>query len=190
MLVATFFMSTVNSQSHLIFNVKMMTSIAMPFSLTLTVPDFGIMNDKNDFQLVRLFVTTIREFFASTSLHGFKYLIQPGRSTFEKCAWGRFFFEKKKQQKSINHFFFVFSRLIWYGIQLCALASAAYIFLYAFDGFVAKPTFTSLDSLNYPIWEIPYPAVAICSVNLISKRAAMDYAMDLYAYINFFAFQF
>lgn len=38
----------------------------------------------NDFQLAKLFVTTIREFFESTSLHGFKYLVQRGRSVYEK----------------------------------------------------------------------------------------------------------
>lgn len=59
------------------------------------------------------------------------------------------------------------------------MAGAGYIFLYAFDGFVAKPTFTSLESVNYPIREIYFPAVAVCSVNKISKKAAMDYAIEL-----------
>lgn len=70
-------------------------------------------------------------------------------------------------------------RLLWYAIQICALASAGYIFLYAFDGFVAKPTFTSLESVNYPIREIDFPAVAVCPVNKISKKAALNYAIEL-----------
>lgn len=64
-------------------------------------------------------------------------------------------------------------------IQLCALASAGYIFVFALDGFVSKPTFTSLDNIKHPISAIPFPAVAICSVNKISRKAAMDYAFEL-----------
>lgn len=41
-------------------------------------------NESNDYQLARLFVATIREFFESTSLHGFKYLVQRDRSVYEK----------------------------------------------------------------------------------------------------------
>lgn len=41
-------------------------------------------NNLRDFFIARLFVVTIRDFFDSTSLHGFKYLIKKGLSTFEK----------------------------------------------------------------------------------------------------------
>lgn len=64
-------------------------------------------------------------------------------------------------------------------VQLCALAGAGYILFFALDGFVSKPTFTSLETLDHPTWEIPFPAVAICSVNKISRRAAMEYAFEL-----------
>lgn len=70
-------------------------------------------------------------------------------------------------------------RLLWYAIQLCAIFGAGYIFLHTFDGFVSKPTFTSLEKVDYPIHEIDFPAVAVCPVNKISKRAAMNYAIEL-----------
>lgn len=41
-------------------------------------------NEPHDYQLAKLFVATIREFFESTSLHGFKYLVQRDRSVYEK----------------------------------------------------------------------------------------------------------
>lgn len=59
------------------------------------------------------------------------------------------------------------------------MVCAGYIFLYAFDGFAAKPTFTSLESVNYPVHDIEFPAVAICSVNKISRKAALAYATEL-----------
>lgn len=71
---------------------------------------------------------------------------------------------------------FDLDRLYWYVIQLSGLAAAVYIFIYAMDTFAAKPTVTSLESVNYPIHEVPFPSVAICPVNKISKTAAMNYA--------------
>lgn len=59
------------------------------------------------------------------------------------------------------------------------MAGAGYILFFALDGFVSKPTFTSLESVDHPIWEIPFPATAVCSVNKISKKAAMNYAIEL-----------
>lgn len=41
-------------------------------------------NNLKDFFIARLFVVTIRDFFDGTSLHGFKYLIKKGLTTFEK----------------------------------------------------------------------------------------------------------
>lgn len=70
-------------------------------------------------------------------------------------------------------------RLFWYGIQLCALAASGYIFVYAFDVFSAKPTFTTLESVNYPVSELDFPAIAVCPVNKISKKAALEYAIEL-----------
>lgn len=127
---------------------------------------------ENDYKLAKLFVMTIRQFFESTTLHGFKYLVQSGRSPFEKWA---FLHLKQEELKII----FIFFRLLWYFIQICALVATVYIFLKAFDDFAAKPTFTSLESMNHPVWEVSFPAVAVCSVNKISKKAAMQYAIEL-----------
>lgn len=48
------------------------------------------LNSSKDFQTAKLFVVTIRQFFASTSLHGFKYLIKQGISAFEKYGEKKF----------------------------------------------------------------------------------------------------
>lgn len=54
------------------------------WAMDVKMEETAIENVSNDFQLAKLFVTTIREFFESTSLHGFKYLVQRGRSVYEK----------------------------------------------------------------------------------------------------------
>lgn len=62
---------------------------------------------------------------------------------------------------------------------MCALIACGYIFLYALDGFVSKPTYTSLLNDQHPVWDIQFPAVAVCPVNKISKKGAWQYALEL-----------
>lgn len=40
----------------------------------------------NDYVVARVAIKTIRQFFTDTSLHGLKYLVQKGRSLFEKSV--------------------------------------------------------------------------------------------------------
>lgn len=83
----------------------------------------------------------------------------------------------------------MFDRLLWYLIQLCAVTAAVYIFLHAWQNFTAKPTFTTLQSVKHPIWEVPFPAVSICSVNKISRKAAWEYAEELFVlHLSFLLF--
>lgn len=138
------------------------------------------LHSPKDFLIAKLFVLTIRQFFDSTSLHGFKYLIKHGLSTFEKYN-GKVFYSCCCFSFALifTEFITPFSRLFWYVVQLCAIGAAGYIFFFALDGFVSKPTFTSLESVDHPIWEIPFPAVSVCSVNKISRKAAYEYAVTL-----------
>lgn len=77
------------------------------------------------------------------------------------------------------HLFSFCDRILWYFALSIAMASTVYIFLTALDGFSSKPAFTSLKSVKHPIGEVPFPAVAICGVNKISKRGARKYAQYL-----------
>lgn len=79
-------------------------------------------------------------------------------------------------RNSATFCYFLCTRLLWYFALSIALVLAVYIFLTALDEFSSKPAFTALKSVKHPIWKVPFPAVAICSVNKISKRGARDYA--------------
>lgn len=37
-----------------------------------------------DYKLAQLFILTIKQFFENTTMHGFKYLVQPGLTALEK----------------------------------------------------------------------------------------------------------
>lgn len=68
---------------------------------------------------------------------------------------------------------------MWSCIQLTALSGAFYIVLVSWFEFTDNPTFTSLANQQYPIWNIPFPAVSICSMNKISYNAIDEFADEL-----------
>lgn len=77
-------------------------------------------------------------------------------------------------------FFFVAScRIFWYTIQLLAFTATIYLLLFALDDLTLKPVYTQLKSVKYPISNVPFPAIGICSVNKISKKSAIKYAKYL-----------
>lgn len=47
-----------------------------------------------------------------------------------------------------------------------------------------SPTVTTPETTLYPMRRINYPAIAICNVNRISHRAAIDFAQELYLRIS------
>lgn len=49
----------------------------------------------------------------------------------------------------------------------------------AWGRFTDNPTITTLESQHYSVLDIPFPAVAICSNNKISKNAADQYTQYL-----------
>lgn len=75
-----------------------------------------------------------------------------------------------------------YARILWYIALTIALAAAVYIFLTALEGFSSNPAFTALKSVKHPIVEVPFPAVAICGVNKISKQLAWEYAEYLWVH--------
>ncbi|KAJ9583490.1 hypothetical protein L9F63_022162, partial [Diploptera punctata] len=54
-----------------------------------------------------------------------------------------------------------------------------FIILDVWKEYVNSPTVTTVDSTNYPIWNVPFPAVAICNINKISRSAAWNLAKNM-----------
>lgn len=54
-----------------------------------------------------------------------------------------------------------------------------YVAITAYNDFTTNPLVTTLHDTIYPIKEIPFPAVSLCSNNRISKRAAVEFANEL-----------
>ena len=70
--------------------------------------------------------------------------------------------------------------MIWVIIQVLATWGVLFIILDVWKEYINSPTVTTVDSMNYPIWKVPFPAVAICNINKISRSAAKEMAEEMY----------
>lgn len=96
---------------------------------------------------------SFREFLDRTSVHGGHYLVEPLRPVWEKLMW----------------------TCVW----IVMIVAAIYIVLFAWARFTDNPTITTLESQHYSIFDLEFPAVAICPNNKISKTYAEQYAERL-----------
>jgi amiloride-sensitive sodium channel len=65
-------------------------------------------------------------------------------------------------------------------IQFLATWGVIFIILDVWEEYVNSPTVTTVDSTSYPIWNVPFPAVAVCNLNKVSRMATWDLAQNLY----------
>jgi Amiloride-sensitive sodium channel len=101
-------------------------------------------------KFARAFAKSFKEFLSKTFIHAYHYLVEPNRHITEKLMWGC--------------------------LHLTMTISAIYIVLFAWSRFTENPTITTLESQHHSIFDLEFPAVAICSNNKISKWRAEEYA--------------
>ena len=110
--------------------------------------------------------------FNYSSLHGWKYITEDGRSWIERVLWFilclcgfiltiYFIVPIWVKWSSQVRFFFFFCEK-----RLFLQKMKNYMLFF----FIIKPTLTTLDSTNHPVWEIDFPAVTICSPNKVVQQ--------------------
>nr|CAD7406772.1 unnamed protein product [Timema cristinae] len=87
--------------------------------------------------------TVLKNFCLLTSQHGYKYIAEPGRTIFERLLWG--------------------------SMVLSALVIAVTIILNSWEMFNKRHTMTSIETANYPLWNVPFPAITICALNKVQR---------------------
>lgn len=68
---------------------------------------------------------------------------------------------------------------MWFFIHLINTIGLIIIIVSAYNDFLGNPLVTKLHDTLYPIAKIPFPAVAICNNNRISRNAANKFAKEL-----------
>lgn len=51
------------------------------------------------------------------------------------------------------------------------------------DRFQTTPTITTVETNNYPIWNVPFPAITICNINKVYAPATKNITDKLYVRI-------
>ncbi|KAL6447584.1 hypothetical protein ACFW04_000050 [Cataglyphis niger] len=73
-----------------------------------------------------------------------------------------------------------FERILWVIIHCTIISGLIFMVYISYKEFVTSPILTSMDSDSYSTIELNFPAIAICPVNRISRRSAMELATDIF----------
>lgn len=72
-----------------------------------------------------------------------------------------------------------FYRFLWFVVGACMVSLTAIIIYSLQDELFNHPTITSLERRDYPVDNIDFPGVAVCNVNMISKKRANAIAQKM-----------
>lgn len=128
--------------------------LVSPLNLPTTVEMVNLKVSRKSFlkqlKFARAFFKSFKEFLSKTFVHAYHYLVEPNRHALEK--------------------------FMWICLHLTMTVAAVSIVLFAWSRFTENPTITTLESQHHSIFDLEFPAVAICLNNKISKFRAEEYA--------------
>uniref|UniRef100_A0A182PHT6 Pickpocket n=1 Tax=Anopheles epiroticus TaxID=199890 RepID=A0A182PHT6_9DIPT len=94
--------------------------------------------------------SVLRTFCENTSLHGLRYVYGTGT------------------QESNGRML----RMLWFLACMICVGFTMIMGMIAWMRFRTTPTITTIETMTYPIWNIPFPAVTVCNINKIDNRKA------------------
>ncbi|XP_021188038.3 sodium channel protein Nach [Helicoverpa armigera] len=93
------------------------------------------------------------EFCKRTDLHGYKYIVMEEFNYVERCCWAL--------------------------AVVTSIFAAIYFVVTAYKWYARNPIVTIIESTQGAIWDVPFPAITICDLNIVSKKAARTLANNL-----------
>lgn len=117
-----------------------------------TKDQFPLIGVKSKKGFIVFFIHTIKNFFRETSLHGFRHITQ-----------------KYNRDSHISYSIVVFRSLLWVTITLSSIIFCAYLMILVWIRFETAPTQTVIETVHYPISQVSFPAVTICSINKVHE---------------------
>lgn len=107
-------------------------------------------------KLVTFIMRSLFSCFRSTQTQGYKFLVMPNRSKYETAFW-------MASLASLSAF------TIW-------------LILYVYIPILSQPTVTIEMPFYRSVRRMPFPAIAFCSLNRISRAALMNYSEFMWVY--------
>lgn len=81
-------------------------------------------------------------------------------------------------QKRLNK---LLSLIIWSSACVMGAVFAIVLMGLVWDRFQTTPTITTVETNNYPIWNVPFPAITICNINKVYAPATKNITDKLYS---------
>lgn len=108
---------------------------------------------KRDDSFKRAFFSCIEQFLLETSLHGMKHI---AKKNYEK--------EDTKVAARIKT---IIGNYSWIFVTVSGALFSLYMMNLVWVRFVNTPTVTTVETINNPISEVPFPAVTVCNINKV-----------------------
>ncbi|XP_044574246.1 sodium channel protein Nach [Drosophila ananassae] len=121
------------------------------------------------------FCLDMRDLLKNISLQGYNKLLSPDLTFGERSC-------KIVLIRRVGFDFYknIFqTRLIWLLLHTVTAVSLVVVLSLTWEQFVAQSFVTNLKDPLYPVENVPFPAVSICTNNRISRKAAIKYAEEL-----------
>ncbi|XP_073954506.1 sodium channel protein Nach-like isoform X2 [Choristoneura fumiferana] len=99
------------------------------------------------------FANKFTEFCNRTDLHGYKYIVMEDINTTERSCWAL--------------------------AVVISIGIAVYFVVTAYKWYARNPIVTVIESTHGAIWDVPFPAVTICDLNVISRKAAREFSNNV-----------
>lgn len=80
---------------------------------------------------------------------------------------------------TVNKEYHRFERWLWIALSIIALITAAALLWISWTWTAETPTTTVIESTNHPTYNLQFPSVTVCSMNKISREAAMEVAKSM-----------
>uniref|UniRef100_A0A336KF41 CSON009762 protein n=1 Tax=Culicoides sonorensis TaxID=179676 RepID=A0A336KF41_CULSO len=125
------------------FNSKRVTSVTVADSDGLS----------NDDSVKRAMKSCLEQFLLETSLHGMKHI---ARKNFND-----------HDSKNVVRLKTIIGNYLWIFVTISGALFALYMMNLVWIRFVNTPTVTTVETINNPISEVPFPAVTICNINKV-----------------------
>ncbi|XP_063702433.1 sodium channel protein Nach-like [Culicoides brevitarsis] len=103
----------------------------------------------------RALASTFHPYCRETSIHGLKHLFVP--------------FAENELRGKQGKYLKLLSHIIWITSVICCAIFCLYLMVISLNNYFEILTTTSIESINYPISEVPFPAVTFCSINKVYK---------------------
>lgn len=78
----------------------------------------------------------------------------------------------------------IISLSIWISACLMGAIVAVLLIGLIYERFQSTPTITTVETYNYPIWNVKFPAVTICNINKVHRPASLKIRSKLYVKLS------